>query len=359
MSLNAQVPLASNLTATQGSNLTVPRKTGSTRIEAIDFTKGALVLIMVLYHWLNYFWGPEGFIYRYLRFLPPSFIFITGFLISHVYLSRVQGSIVKLTKRLIVRGFKILAIFITLNILKIALLPNFRDGAAISGYFSSRTIASVFTSGNVGDARVAAFNVLVPIGYLLIVCGCLMLGRARNKYIFHFAFAAAVLVTVIVDSMGLKSANLELLTVGMLGVSCGYIRIDKIDVLARFSWGLIAAYSAYLAVITIWEVNYVAQIVGVCLTLMLIYALGLKCRDAQATPRLVLLLGQYSLFGYIAQIAIVQLLYRWLGRGQLDVRVMGVSFVTACALTAFSVVTMDRARAKIRSVEVMYKAIFA
>ena len=47
-----------------------------------------LVLFMVLYHWLNYFVTPFGDMYKYLRFLTPSFIFITGFLISNVYLER-------------------------------------------------------------------------------------------------------------------------------------------------------------------------------------------------------------------------------------------------------------------------------
>src|SRR4029077_598346 len=51
------------------------------RIPALDFTRGTLVLIMVLYHWLNYFVTADGTIYKYLRFLTPSFIFITGFLI--------------------------------------------------------------------------------------------------------------------------------------------------------------------------------------------------------------------------------------------------------------------------------------
>ena len=58
------------------------------RIWALDFTKGVLVLVMVLYHWLNYFIGSNGFFYRYLLFLPPSFICISGFLISRVYVSR-------------------------------------------------------------------------------------------------------------------------------------------------------------------------------------------------------------------------------------------------------------------------------
>src|SRR6184192_3526731 len=63
----------------------LPRTPG--RNSALDFTKGMLVLLMVLYHWLNYFVASEGDFYRYLRFVTPSFIFITGFLISNVYLS--------------------------------------------------------------------------------------------------------------------------------------------------------------------------------------------------------------------------------------------------------------------------------
>src|SRR4051794_18609125 len=58
------------------------------RIDALDFTKGILVLIMVLYHWLNYFVTGHDWIYKYLRFLPISFVFISGFLISQVYLSK-------------------------------------------------------------------------------------------------------------------------------------------------------------------------------------------------------------------------------------------------------------------------------
>src|SRR5689334_8721443 len=86
----------------------------SNRISALDFTKGALVLIMVLYHWINYFYGPSD--NRYLRFLTPSFIFITGFLISNVYLTKYGLSNPQLPKRLIQRGLKILGVFAVLNL---------------------------------------------------------------------------------------------------------------------------------------------------------------------------------------------------------------------------------------------------
>ena len=80
----------------------------SRRIPALDFTKGALVLIMVLYHWLNYFVTADGSVYKYLRFLTPSFIFITGLLISHVYRTKYQAMSQRISRRLAVRGLKLL-----------------------------------------------------------------------------------------------------------------------------------------------------------------------------------------------------------------------------------------------------------
>src|SRR6476620_8358523 len=95
---------------------TAPHADGGTgRLVALDFTKVALVLVMVLYHWLNYFVGVQGFFYRYLRFVTPSFIFITGFLISRVYLSKYTAPDLRLPRRLLVRGLKLFAIFLALN----------------------------------------------------------------------------------------------------------------------------------------------------------------------------------------------------------------------------------------------------
>src|SRR5207302_5956026 len=75
-------PTGSNMTLvmpsdiTRSSHMMVATASKTHRLPALDFTKGALVLFMVLYHWLNYFVSTEGDFYRYLRFLTPSFIFI-------------------------------------------------------------------------------------------------------------------------------------------------------------------------------------------------------------------------------------------------------------------------------------------
>ncbi len=44
------------------------------RISALDFTKGLLVVSMVVYHTINRFHNEAEWT-RYLRFVPPSFIF--------------------------------------------------------------------------------------------------------------------------------------------------------------------------------------------------------------------------------------------------------------------------------------------
>src|SRR5215471_992008 len=96
-------PAESRMSSATLQRADVPRDT------AIDFTKGVLVLFMVLYHWLNYFVGNDGRYYDYLRFLTPSFIFITGFMISQIQLRRYDSSGRSLSKRLFVRGLKLLA----------------------------------------------------------------------------------------------------------------------------------------------------------------------------------------------------------------------------------------------------------
>src|SRR6266850_1409966 len=98
--MRSDIRRAGHLMITPGNN--------THRIPALDFTKGALVLFMVLYPWPNYFIATEGNSYRYLRFVTPSFIFISGFLISNVYTSKYDTCALQLPKRLMSRGFKIL-----------------------------------------------------------------------------------------------------------------------------------------------------------------------------------------------------------------------------------------------------------
>src|SRR5437016_3915874 len=149
------------------------------RNPALDFTKGALVLFMVLYHWLEYFVSTTGDFYRYIRFVTPSFIFITGFLISNIYLSKYEISDPRLPRRLLQRGLKLLAF----------------------------------------------------------------------------------------------------LAFGVLGVLCGYVPIEKINRFLSHAYMIVGAYVGYLIAIRIWDVTYPLLVVGVCLSVMLIYLVGAKASE--------------------------------------------------------------------------------
>jgi len=331
------------------------------RIPALDFTKGTLVLFMVLYHWLNYFVSPAGDIYRYLRFLTPSFIFITGFLISNVYLSRYDLGDRRPPKRLIRRGAKILGLFTVLNVITSVFVSESYRGKIL--FLSSiGNIFSIYVTGNIGvpgEGKLAIFYILVPISYVLILSAGLLIACRLYKYVFHAVGVLLLLGILLLYVNGFESANLELLTIGLLGMISGYLPIEKINDLTRHPYAIVAAYLCYTVGITVLDVVYPVQVVGVYLTLLLIYMLGVKSREVSRVRSHIILLGKYSLFGYIAQIVVLQLLYRGLRHVDLGIGIFPISFLGAFVLTMMTVEMVERARAKSTTADRLYRVVFA
>ncbi|MGH9628590.1 MAG: acyltransferase family protein, partial [Bryobacteraceae bacterium] len=218
---------------------TVPKvaSASTTRNQALDFTKGGLVLLMVLYHWLNYFVPSEVEVYRYLRFLTPAFIFITGFLVSSVYLSRRHYA--GLAGRLATRGAKLLAIFAALN-LAIGLLVS-RSHASL---WKADALVNIFVIGNtnVDGIKTAAFYVLVPISYMLLVSAVLLVFHKRWTRIFDVTFIALLFGRVLLDLVGYGSPNLDMLTIGFLGVLLGRVPGHMIERITDYRILLALAY---------------------------------------------------------------------------------------------------------------------
>lgn len=332
----------------------------SMRLSALDFTKGALVLIMVLYHWLNYFYGPHDS--RYLRFLTPSFIFITGFLISNVYLKKYDVRDPDLRRRLMYRGLKILATFLALNVIIAVLVGGLTNVKLFFVQLASSGAVRVFITGNVviaGMGRGVAFYILVPIAYLLVMSSALFVVCRFYKYAFHAVCTVCLLGVLILRLNGIEISNLELLTIGLLGVIVGYVPIAKINTFVRHPLSLATAYVCYIAAITVWNVIYPLQVVGVCLSLLILYLVGGRGDEAGLVRSRVILLGKYSLFGYIAQIAILQVLRRAFRNTDLGPGVLTVSFLLAIALTVFSVEVVDGARRRSTAVDKVYRWVFA
>lgn len=333
----------------------------SRRIPALDFTKGALVLIMVLYHWINYFIGSQWGYYDYLHFLTPSFIFITGFMISNIYLSNYAATDPRLSIRLFTRGTKLLAIFLVLNLARILIVPALGTGVLVRNPLDFGNLFRVFVSGNLPatGGKLVAFSILVPISYLLMFSGVLMLPYRLYRYTFQLVCLLLFLSNVILGLTGAPSSWLEFVTIGMLGMLGGFLPIETINDLVRHPYVLAFVYLCYTLAIMIWHVPFPLLIVGVTLSLMVIYLVGASGSASGTIRGEVILLGKYSLFGYISQIAILQVLSAGFHRVNLGLAGLVISFLAAFALTIASVEVVDRARARTASVDKLYKAVFS
>jgi hypothetical protein len=331
------------------------------RIPALDFTKGALVLIMVLYHWLNYFLGASD--NRYLRFLTPSFIFVTGFLISSVYLSKYAITDPELPKRLMQRGLKILGVFVFLNLARASVFAENYRAQMLSEHSSIGRLLDIYVIGSNlggGQGKAIAFFILVPIAYLLLLSALLVIATRIYKNTFQAVCVLFFLSILILYLGGYQSANLELLTIGLLGIVVGYIPMERINAFVKHPYSLAIAYLCYLGAITLWNVIYPLQVVGVCLSLMILYLLGRVDSQPGRFRSIVILLGKYSLLGYIAQIAVLQLLHQCLRYANLGIgSALGLSFVASFALTILVVEATDRGRRKAVTVDRVYKTVFA
>ena len=191
------------------------------RNHALDFTKGVLVLFMILYHWINYFVGIGGSVFTYLRFIPPSFIFIAGFLIAHVYPAKYGLNGSRVYKRLIIRGLKLLALFTLLNVIaNIFFAKSYKSAMpGIDGFL--RDAATIYGSGNTK----AAFGVLIPISYLLLLSAGIFLAGHVYKHSVHLVCAALFLCVSLLDLYGFSSPNLSFIAIGLFGMVLGFYPI--------------------------------------------------------------------------------------------------------------------------------------
>lgn len=322
------------------------------RIFELDATKGILVLTMVLYHWMNYFVAVDPSVYRYLRFLTPSFIFITGFLISYVYLRRSIASSRNIPARLLVRGLKLLAIVLVLNI-----VPALLAARGFQSRAGDTTIRDLILGCFLGTKAIA-FSVLVPIAYLLIASGALLRIFQRYPMTFHVLSAITLSCALTLASIGIDSSYLQLFSIGALGISIGHFPIDRLNRAVKHKILLLTAYAAYLWAITVWNATYPLQIVGVCLSVALIYAFAGWCGESNYAGRTAIALGQYSLFGYIIQIVILQILHKALRFEPDSDGLIGLAFVVCIVGTITSVKIVNWSRLKYRSVNTIYSAIF-
>jgi peptidoglycan/LPS O-acetylase OafA/YrhL len=143
----------------------------------------------------------------------------------------------------------------------------------------------------------------------------------------------------------------------MLGLFVGTTPISSIQRRARLVW-IIPAYAAYVAAIAAWNVLFPLQLVGVCLSLLVLYMAGSWGGSDGVIQRQLILLGQYSLLGYIVQVLVLQVLRREMSAHDLAAASL-IPFIVTLVITVGVVQFVDAARTRSRVVDRCYRAVFA
>ena len=272
-------------------------------------TKGVLVMAMVIYHSFNYSTDLTlGF--KYLPFLPPSFILITGFLISRLYFTPEVFGDRRVYGRLFFRGFRLLLLFTLLNVLT-QLAGRHKAVATPQGL--NYLFDNWYEVYCIGGAYYAAFSIL-PIAYLLLLAPLLILLYRAHRLVVPLIAIGVAIFCVTVPQGDDYSVNLALLSAGLIGVILGRVPDRALFFLRRYWYLSVIAYAGYIAFTYLVGQSRFDQLLNAVLALAAIFSLCAAIGASAFAGRELLIVGKYSLLAYIVQIAVLQVLTRMIGR---------------------------------------------
>ena len=319
------------------------------RDEALDWVKGALVVLMVVYHSLNYSpYHPVAF--DHLAFLPPSFIFLAGFLLTNSYLGRYDVTDWRLHQRLVMRGAKLILLFTALN-LGLYLIAV---GPAAVGRFAEN-VQSIYV---VPAKRAASFPILASIGYLLLLAPLLLRIGSWSRWVLPALAFALLMFCSVMEWKGSVSYHLGMISYGIMGAAFGLLPLERVAGLARKWLIVVPLYCLYRTGGYFIGEPYAMQLTGVVTGLLVLYSVALALPRQPHAYGPIVLLGRYSLFGYIIQLGIIRVIAGFFGPFDTPLSVL---ILMLAALTATWAVTfiIDLLRARARFVDLTYKAAFA
>jgi hypothetical protein len=330
------------------------RKTSATRPlardTALDIVKGLSVIVMVLYHNVEYF--PDSPLnLKYLSFVSGAFIFLAGFVVTNIYFQKYDAtqSWGLICRRLVVRGLKLIALAVVFNLVIWRFLGSKGGGLGTLYY-------NLFTGANY---RAASFVLVVVIGYSLIATGILVaLFQGRSVWLLATAIAT-VIFSLISNYYHLPhDYYVRLLAIGQLGAALGLVkRATLVKICGQFE-SVLLLYVTEILLLVVLPTSYWIYLVNLLCTLLLAYSISLKCNETSWLSRKMTLLGQYSLLSYFFQIGFLQCVRRWAGRDIMDEWVVVSIGATTVAMLGFVELT-NWMKKKSAVVNQTYKWIFS
>lgn len=330
------------------------------RNDAIDFVKGFLVVIMTLGHTLMYFVNGRPFIRSYTFCARPAFVFFAGVLCGAIYLGKFQVDKKRVSLRLLVRGLKLLVLFFGTNILiHLALAENY-TGQRLGLKMVLDNLGPILFSG---QGRLMAFEILVPISYVLLL-SVPILYFARFQ---HFLYVFVILTMVIVSLWGIDMPfNVYYGLFGVAGICSGLLCATLKSQLRNQIIGPAVALvlSLYLFLLIPGGVNIrgnlIIAYVYVNSVIAAFYLMGAFLESYRFLPKIIITLGRYSLYLYLAQIFLLQIFYK-LGMSKTDfitMKTITVFVAVSCVMTLLAYFT-DSLRSRFLFVDKVYRFVFA
>ena len=330
------------------------------RDSAFDFVKGVLVLLMIVYHVMSIMSTASPAQFRYIRFISGAFIFVSGFIIGCYFWPAFQRQPGMASLRLVVRGVKLLAIFTALNILIYATgVGNIDKMKLASGSYWLHA-SSIYL---IGKDKTSSFFILLPIGYLLIVAPFLLYMISFSRKPIALLLLAVALVAAAIPAVTEQSAVLEILLTGTAGLTTGLL--INFENAAFSDAGIGPLLSLAGLTLAVWLTgrygdNTAIYTIGIVFVIGLLYDLAKTVSANTQLGRWTILLGRYSLISYIAQIALIQAVYRFVVMRRLP---LGFPIAVYCVMVAAVLVAMclllELTRLHSTAVDRSYRAIFS
>ena len=298
----------------------------------LDVVKGALVVVMVVYHAMNIFStaGPDE--YAYVRFVSGSFILNVGIHRGEVRWSPIQS---RLARHVPATGRAGIEAVDSVHAAKSADQPDGHRESRQGPTWYSTLYKLSFRGLRIRGAGVCLVPDLLPIAYLLVAAPALLMLGKLSKWVFVASFAMVVASSL----FGIELINLGFAVLGAIGLSGGMLTnaMEKPFVM-RGAWSIAGCLLASVLLMEYLSADPATYAMGTIVILKLLYDLGKAVGPGSRLARASILLGQYSLVCYIAQIIFMQALSRALSRPrwELGYEIIFIVFVTVVFLLVLS-----------------------
>jgi hypothetical protein len=214
----------------------------------------------------------------------------------------------------------------------------------------------------VGYPTIVAFDILIPISYVLVLALLILAVKQSREVIIWASSAIVAVICVLMESYNNPVYNLNMVSSGIIGMGFGLLTGVCINKFVGSPRKLVLAAVLYGVCAIQFGDKYITQIMATVVSLTIIHGVAIRTGSGTWIAKQVMTLGRYSLVSYISQILFLKVLNigpRISDDGWVSEATKVLLVVTTCTVVTLAIaLVIDHGRAKNRLVRGLYKLIF-